>query len=167
MKQNAKVYLFFHIYTHLYLFLSLYKNLFPHHTIASKSTGWSCNTHTRDLISNTPIFSWWFHSNLWRACTLASLMNEMLWLVCSTLSQSLAIWMKNLLAPSKCCLRKSLKGSMCCSLLNSTWLAMFCRILDISISPRFTCPHGWLSRMPVSQGETAIQQGKLTCNLKD
>lgn len=112
---------------------------------------------TKPDLTLSPIFSWWFQRSRWRACTLASLMNEILWLACSTLSQSLAIWMKKRRAPSKCWRTKSLKGTMCCSLLNSTWLAMFCRILDMSISPRFTSWLGCRSRIPVSHGDTVAE----------
>lgn len=55
---------------------------------------------------------------------------------------------------SKCPFKKSLNGNMCCSLLNSTWLAMFCRILDISMRPRLTAGGTCFVTMPISWGET-------------
>ena len=52
--------------------------------------------HDNARTDNVPIFSWWFHRSRCSASTLASLMKEIEWLAWSTVSQSDAIWMKNL-----------------------------------------------------------------------
>ena len=62
--------------------------------------------------------------------------------------------MKNLRPCSKFDLTKSLKHCMWASFENSTWLAMFWRIFDISIRPRLMFGGGCFSTMPISNGET-------------
>ncbi len=59
-----------------------------------------------------------------------------------------------LLPASKLLFRKSLKGLICCSFVNSTWLAIFCMILHISVRPRFIRGVGCCSIIPDSHGET-------------
>ena len=49
----------------------------------------------------------------------------------------------------------SLKMRMCCSLVKSTWLAMFCMTLHMRVRPRFMRGVGCLSIMPDLYGDTA------------
>lgn len=62
---------------------------------------------------------------------------------------------------SKCALKKSLNGSICCSLLNSTWFAMFCNIFDINMRPLLTKEGTCFPTIPISWGETEKQNWKV------